>query len=76
MSIREFPTLLEKAKVVESLKSSSRAIRPQMVGGTSRSTPDMKIKRSLIPYLNPSRVEGLLLSGYQMSTVLDVVGNT
>jgi len=28
MSIRDFPTLVEKAKVVESLKSSSRLAKP------------------------------------------------
>ena len=38
MSIRDFPALVEKAKVVESLKSSSRLAKPQ-VGGPSKSMP-------------------------------------
>jgi len=51
MSIREFPTLVEKAKVVKILKSSSRAIGPQMVGGPSRSTPKYEDKKK--PYSKP-----------------------
>jgi len=51
MSIRELPALVEKAKMVESLKSSRRAIRPQMVGGPSRSTPKYEDKKT--PYSRP-----------------------
>ena len=51
MSIRNFPALMEKAKVVESMKSNSRAIRPQMVRGPSISTPKYEDKRK--PYFIP-----------------------
>jgi len=47
MSIRDFLALVEKAKVVESLKSSSRLAKPQ-VGGPSRSTPKYEDKKK--PY--------------------------
>ena len=50
MSIRDFPVLVEKAKVVESLKSSSRLSKPQ-VGGPSRSTPKYEDKKK--PYSRP-----------------------
>ena len=50
MSIRDFPALVEKAKVVESLKSSSRISKPQ-VGGPSRSTPKYEDKKK--PYSRP-----------------------
>ena len=50
MSIRDFPALVEKAKVVESLKSSSKLAKPQ-VGGPSRSTPKYEDKKK--PYSRP-----------------------
>jgi len=37
LSIREFPALMEKAKVVENLKNSGKVVKPLMVGGPSNS---------------------------------------
>jgi len=37
MSIKEFPALVEKAKVMENLKNSSKVDKPWMVGGPSKS---------------------------------------
>jgi len=39
MSIREFSVLVEKVKVVENLKSSSKVAKPQMVGGPNPQLP-------------------------------------
>jgi len=39
LSIREFSVLVEKAKVVENLKNSGKVVKPQMVGGPSKSRP-------------------------------------
>jgi len=39
MSIKEIPALVEKAKIMKSPKSSSRVVKPQIVGGPSRSEP-------------------------------------
>jgi len=50
MSIRDFPALVEKAKLVESLKSSRRLAKPQ-VRGPSRSTPKYEDKKK--PYSKP-----------------------
>jgi len=50
MSIRDFPALVEKAKVVESLKNSSRLAKPQ-VGGPSKSIPKYEDRKK--PYFRP-----------------------
>jgi len=50
MSIRDFPALVEKAKVVERLKNSSRLAKPQ-VGGPSKSMPKYEDKKK--PYFIP-----------------------
>ena len=50
MSIIDFPPLVEKAKVVESLKSSSRLAKPQ-VGGPSKSMPKYEDRKK--PYFRP-----------------------
>jgi len=50
MSIRDFPALVEKAKVVEILKSSSRLAKPQ-VGGPSKSMPKYEDRKK--PYFGP-----------------------
>ena len=44
MSIRDFPALVEKAKVVESLKNSSKLAKPQ-VGGPSKSMTKYEDKK-------------------------------
>ena len=51
LSIREFPALGEKAKVVESLKNSSKVAKPQMIGGPSKSRPRYEDKKR--PYSRP-----------------------
>jgi len=50
MSIRDFPALVEKAKVVESLKNISRLAKPQ-VGGPSKSMPKYEDRKK--PYFRP-----------------------
>jgi len=50
MSIRDFLALVEKAKVVESLKSTSRLPKPQ-VRGPSKSMPKYEDRKK--PYLRP-----------------------
>jgi len=47
MSIRDFPALVEKTKVVESLKISNRLAKPQ-VGGPSKSMPKYEDRKK--PY--------------------------
>jgi len=74
MSIRDFPALVEKSKVVESLKSSSKLAKPQ-VGGPSKICLNMKIERNLISYLNLIIVEDLVLNHHLVSDVLDMVGH-
>ena len=51
MSIREFSVLVEKAKVVENLKNSGKVVKPQMVGGPSKSRPRYEDKKK--PYSRP-----------------------
>jgi len=51
LPIREFPALVEKAKVVENLKNSSKVTKPQMVGGPSKSRPRYEDKKK--PYSRP-----------------------
>ena len=51
LSIREFPALVEKAKMVENLKNSSKVAKPQMVGGPSKSRPRYEDKKK--PYSRP-----------------------
>jgi len=50
MSVRDFPTLVEKAKIVESLKISSRLAKPQ-VQGPSKSMPKYEDRKK--PYFRP-----------------------
>jgi len=51
MSIRDFPTLVEKEKVVESLKNSSRLAKTQVGGRPSKSMPKYEDRKK--PYFRP-----------------------
>ena len=68
MSIRDFPALVEKAKIVESLKNSSRLAKPQ-------ACLNMKIERNLISGLNLIAAEDPVLNHHLVSKVLDAVGH-
>jgi len=50
MSIRDFPTLVKKTKVVESLKSSNKLAKPQ-VGGPYKSMHKYEDRKK--PYFRP-----------------------
>jgi len=51
MSIRNFPALVEKAKVVDSLKSSSRLAKPLVGGPSNKSMPKYEDRKK--PYFRP-----------------------
>jgi len=51
MSIREFPALVEKAKMLENLKNSGKVVKPQIVRGPSKSIPRYEDKKK--PYSRP-----------------------
>jgi len=72
MSIRYFPTLVEKSKVVESLKNSSRLAKLK-VGGPLKACLNVKIKRYLTSYLNLIVVKDLILNHHLVLDVLDAV---
>ena len=56
LSIREFPALVEKAKVVENLKNSGKVVKPQTVGGPSKSR--LRYEDRNKPYSKPQSFSG------------------
>jgi len=56
LSIREFPALVEKAKVVENLENNGKVVKPQMVGGPSKSRPRYEDKKK--PYSRTQSFSG------------------
>jgi len=74
MSIRDFLATVEKAKVVESLKSSSRLAKPQ-VRGPSKNMPKYEDRKK--PYFRPQSYSSGRPNSQSppSSNVLDAVGH-